>query len=529
MKLIINNIRTTVDDDLEFIKQQAAKKLKLGTNDIKSFKIIKESIDARRKPNITLVYTVLVETYSKIRFAANSDITELDETPSPPPLQGNIPLNKKPVIVGFGPAGMFAALVLAQNGFKPIVIERGESIEMRTELVNLFWEKNKLSTETNVQFGEGGAGTFSDGKLTTRINDRRCNKVLEEFYNNGAHEEILFKNKPHIGTDVLKGVVKNIRKRIEELGGMVLFNSKLTDIDFKGTSIQGIKYNNTNIIDTNILVLSIGHSARDTFEMLLDKNIQFLQKPFSIGVRIEHPQEIINMAQFGKTNVIPKLGPADYQIFHKIGNRTVYSFCMCPGGIVVASASEPESIVTNGMSEYKRDRDNANSALVVSVYPGDFGDSHPLAGMHFQRKWERLAYETAGSNYSAPIQLLGDFIKGSASKGYGSVKPSYTGNTTLSDINSCLPDFVTTPMKESISIFDKKINGFGMADAILTGVETRTSSPVRIPRSDTLEAIGFTGLYPAGEGAGYAGGIVSAAVDGIRIAEEIISKYKPHY
>lgn len=529
MKLIIKNIRTSVDDDIEYIKQQTAKKIKVGTDDIKSIKIIKESIDARRKPNITLVYTVMAETHSKIKFTANNDISMLDETPSPPLLQGNIPLDKKPVIVGFGPAGMFAALVLAQNGFKPIVIERGECVEKRTELVNLFWNENKLSTETNVQFGEGGAGTFSDGKLTTRINDRRCNKVLEEFYKNGAHEEILYKNKPHIGTDVLKCVVKNIRKRIEELGGTVLFNSKLTDIDFKGNAVRGIKYNNANTIDTNILILSIGHSARDTFQMLLDKNIQFIQKPFSIGVRIEHPQEIINMAQFGTPNVIPKLGPADYQIFHKIGNRTVYSFCMCPGGVVVASASEPESIVTNGMSEYKRDRENANSALVVSVEPGDFGDSHPLAGMYFQRRWEKLAFEVAGSNYSAPVQLLGDFMKGCASKGFGSVKPSYTGNTTLSDINLCLPEFITTPMKESISIFDKKIKGFGLKDAILTGVETRTSSPVRILRSDTFEAIGFTGLYPAGEGAGYAGGIVSAAVDGIRIAEEVIRKYKPKY
>jgi uncharacterized FAD-dependent dehydrogenase len=529
MKLVINNIRTSVDDDLEYIKHQAAKKLKLGIKDIKDFKIIKQSIDARRKPNITLVYTVLAETYSKINPALYSDITVLDETPSFPPLQGNIPLNKKPVIVGFGPAGMFAALVLAQNGYKPIVIERGESMKNRTQLVDLFWKENKLSTETNVQFGEGGAGTFSDGKLTTRINDRRCNKVLEEFYNNGAPEEILYRNKPHIGTDVLKNVVVNMRKRIEELGGTVLFNSKLTDIDLKNNLVQGIKYNDAQTIDTNIVVLSIGHSARDTFEMLLGKDIQFVQKPFSIGVRIEHPQEIINIAQFGQPHVIPKLGPADYQLFQKIGNRTVYSFCMCPGGIVVASASEPESIVTNGMSEYKRDRNNANSALVVSVDPGDFEDSHPLAGMYFQRKWEKLAYETAGRNYSAPVQLLGDFINGSVSTAYGIVKPSYTGNTTFCDLNRCLPEFVTAPIKESIKAFDKKVTGFGMADAILTGVETRTSSPVRIPRSDTLEAIGFTGLYPAGEGAGYAGGIVSAAVDGIRIAEEIIGKYKLQY
>ncbi|HEY9059920.1 MAG TPA: hypothetical protein VIO64_05350 [Pseudobacteroides sp.] len=529
MKLVINNIRTSVDDDFEYIKHQAAKKIKIAINEIKSIKITKESIDARRKPNITLVYTVLVETYSRVKTSSNSDITVFDEIPSPPLSRGNIPLDKKPVIVGFGPAGMFAALILAQNGYKPIVIERGESMKKRTELVDLFWKENKLSEETNVQFGEGGAGTFSDGKLTTRINDRRCNKVLEEFFNNGAHEEILYKNKPHIGTDVLKNVVVSMRKRIEELGGTILFNSKLTDIDFKSSSVQGIKYNDTQTIDTNIVVLSIGHSARDTFEMLLSKDIQFIQKPFSIGVRIEHPQEIINMAQFGQPHVIPKLGPADYQLFQKIGNRTVYSFCMCPGGIVVASASEHESIVTNGMSEYKRDRDNANSALVVSVEPGDFEGSHPLAGMYFQRKWERLAYEIAGCNYSAPVQLLGDFINGSSSKAFGVVKPSYTGNTAFCDINRCLPGFVTSPMKESINALDKKVSGFGMADAILTGVETRTSSPVRIPRSDSLEAIGFKGLYPAGEGAGYAGGIVSAAVDGIRIAEEIIGKYIPQY
>ncbi|MDP4182869.1 MAG: NAD(P)/FAD-dependent oxidoreductase, partial [Bacillota bacterium] len=348
MKLIINNIRASVDDDLNSLKYKSAKKLNVSSNSINGFKIVKESIDARRKPNISLVYSVMVEINSKYKIPVNSDIRLLEETTCISLNPGDKNIVGRPVVVGFGPSGMFAALVLAQNGYKPIVIERGESMEKRTQMVNTFWKDNLLNTETNVQFGEGGAGTFSDGKLTTRINDARCEKVLEELYKHGAPEEILYKNKPHIGTDILKNVVVNIRRKIEELGGEVFFNSKLTGLNFNNNTISGIEINDRDIIDTNILIIAIGHSARDTFEMMLQKGIQFEQKPFSIGVRIEHPQEIINLAQYGSASIAPRLGPADYQLFYKTNGRTVYSFCMCPGGIVVASASEHDTIVTNG-------------------------------------------------------------------------------------------------------------------------------------------------------------------------------------
>jgi uncharacterized FAD-dependent dehydrogenase len=326
---------------------------------------------------------------------------------------------------------------------------------------------------------------------------------------------------------VLKSVVANIRGRIQELGGEIKFNTRLTSLKTRNNAVTGAVLNGSSEIDTGIVILAVGHSARDTFHMLYESGIAFLQKPFSIGVRIEHPQEIINKAQFGIAARHPRLGAADYQLFYKTSGRTVYSFCMCPGGIVVASASEADSVVTNGMSEYARDRENANSALVVSVEPGDFGSSHPLAGIDFQRKWEKLAFEVGGKNYSAPVQLLGDFLDGKASIKLGEVNPSYTGSVKPADLNLCLPSYVTGPMKESIGPFNNKIHGFGMRDAVLTGVETRTSSPVRIPRTDTLEAIGFNGLYPTGEGAGYAGGIISAAVDGVRVAEQIIRIYAP--
>ncbi|MCX7745579.1 MAG: NAD(P)/FAD-dependent oxidoreductase [Clostridia bacterium] len=526
MKVVINNIRLSLEDDLESIKKAAAKKLRLRVKDFESFKITKESIDARRKPKIDLVYSCLVEVSGNPKLPQDPDIKFLDDRKEEMISPGNIKLNYRPIIVGFGPAGMFAGLVLAQNGYKPIIIERGGAVDERIRIVQDYWKTGRLNVETNVQFGEGGAGTFSDGKLTTRINDRRCEKVIHEFYLSGAHEEILYKAKPHIGSDVLKCVVLNIRKRIEALGGEIKFNSKLTDISIKDGNLTGVRVNEEDM-GSEVVVLAIGHSARDTFQMLFSKGIGFVGKPFSIGVRIEHPQEIINEAQYGIASRHPRLGAADYQLFYKTPSRTVYSFCMCPGGVVVASASEPEMIVTNGMSDFLRDKENANSALVVSVTPEDFGSSHPLAGIDFQRKWERMAYELAGRDQSAPVQRLEDFLKGVNSGKLGSVNPSYTGSVKVTDINLCLPEFITTPMKESIGYFDRKLKGFGLKDALLTGVETRTSSPVRIPRGDSLEAIGIHGLYPAGEGAGYAGGIVSAAVDGIRIAEEIIKKYAP--
>jgi uncharacterized protein len=527
VKFTISNIRIPLEEEISVLSDIAAGKLKINKKQIVKTRIVKESIDARRKPNISMVYTIIVEVEGNVKFPSDNDVRLIEENPEDEIASGNRKLNNRPIVIGTGPAGLFAGLILAQKGYKPLLLERGENVDKRTEIVNNYWKKGILNAETNVQFGEGGAGTFSDGKLTTRINDRRCDKVLEEFFKSGAHEEIMYKSKPHIGTDILKKVVADMRRRIIEHGGEVRFGTKVTSINVKDNKIHGVIVNGTEEIPAEAVVLAIGHSARDTYDALLSNGVEFIQKPFSIGVRIEHPQEVINTAQYGNAYSHPRLGAADYQLFYKTGSRTVYSFCMCPGGIVVASASEPDTIVTNGMSEFARDRENANSALVVSVEPGDFGGTHPLAGVEFQRKWEKLAFEVGGKDNSAPIQKLSDFIEGRNSGKLGGVKPSYTGYTRLSDINLCLPDFVTDPMKESIGYFDRKLKGFALGDAILTGVETRTSSPVRIPRDENLQAIGISGLYPAGEGAGYAGGIVSAAVDGIRIAEKIIGEYAP--
>jgi len=525
MKLIIYNIRLSLEDDINSLKRIVSNKIGVDFKEFYDFRIVKESIDARKKPDISLIYSVMVEIPGKIKITGNKNIRIVEDNIEEVLNHGDKKLNLRPVVVGTGPAGLFAALVLSQNGFKPLVLERGECVEKRTEMVKSYWDGGQLNPETNVQFGEGGAGTFSDGKLTTRINDRRCNKVLKEFYSCGAPDEILYKAKPHIGTDVLKKVVVNMRKKIVELGGEVRFNSKVTSVSIKDGKITGVVVNGDESIDAEVVILATGHSARDTFSSLLESGIEFVQKPFSVGVRIEHPQEIINRAQYGEASAHPRLGAADYQLFYKMKDRTVYSFCMCPGGIVVASASEPNMIVTNGMSEFARDRENANSALVVSVGPGDFKSSHPLAGIEFQRTWERLAFEVGGSCNAAPVQRLEDFIDARASIKFGKVRPSYTGETKMADINLCLPNFITASMKSSINYFDNKLKGFGMKDALLTGVETRTSSPVRILRNETLEASKARGLYPTGEGAGYAGGIVSAAVDGIRVAEQIIKTY----
>lgn len=524
MKLLLSNIILGLDDGRKELELQVSKKLKLKLDSIKNIKIFKQSIDARKKPGIRLVYSISCEVKDSIRIPASTDIKILETPQEDLLVPGERQISGRPLIIGTGPAGIFCGLLLAQNGYKPIIIDRGGNVDERTKKVQSYWEQGELDADTNVQFGEGGAGTFSDGKLTTRINDPRCDKVLQEYHNFGAPDEILYKAKPHIGTDILKTVVSNIRMEIERLGGIVLFNTKAVDLNIRDGKVCGVLTDSSSNIDTNVVVLAIGHSARDTFEMLYNKGVPFQQKPFSIGVRLEHPQSVINTAQYGAASGHPVLGAADYQLFCKQNDRTVYSFCMCPGGIVVASASEQNSIVTNGMSEYKRDRENANSALVVSVGPSDFGTAYPLGGIEFQRKWEHLAYKIGGSNNSAPIQRLEDFIDNRFGK-VGSVKPSYTGGTHCADINECLPQYVTDSMKQSIAFFDRKLNGFGMKDALLTGVETRTSSPVRIPRNEALECIGVAGLYPAGEGAGYAGGIVSAAVDGIKIAQQIIKTF----
>ncbi|OHD80870.1 MAG: hypothetical protein A2355_13805, partial [Spirochaetes bacterium RIFOXYB1_FULL_32_8] len=429
----------------------------------------------------------------------------------------------RPVIIGSGPAGLFAALKLSEYGYSPILFERGDCVEDRTRAVDNYWKTGILDVESNVQFGEGGAGTFSDGKLTTRINDERCNEVLDVFRDSGVSDDILYKAKPHIGTDKLKDVLAYIKRKIISNGGDIRFRSKITDIKIVNGKLVGVVINENEIIDTEIVVLAIGHSARDTFEMLKNKNIQMTRKAFSIGVRIEHPQELINKAQFGKFANHPRLGAAEYQLFKKIGDRTVYSFCMCPGGVVVAAASEENSIVTNGMSEYARDRMNANSALVVSVTPDDYGSNDPLAGMYFQRLLERKAFDVGGG--AAPVQKVGDFIAGRKSIKIGSVIPSYTGSTACSDINNILPEFITSGMKDGIIQFNSMLKGFGLNESIITGVETRTSSPVRIERDEYCQSININGLFPCGEGAGYAGGIMSAAVDGIRVSECIINKF----
>ncbi|MBK5240830.1 NAD(P)/FAD-dependent oxidoreductase [Clostridium sp.] len=530
MTIQVNNIVLDIDENIEDVKIKAARKMRVSENAIKEFRIDKESIDARKKNNIKFNYSVLIKMDNEIKVVASADDKDVK-------LQkiiydsefefGTASMNHRPVIVGMGPAGMFAGLLMAQKGYKPLIIERGEQVERRTNSINKFWTRAVLNTESNVQFGEGGAGTFSDGKLTTRIKDTRCDYILEEFVKAGAPAEILYMGKPHIGTDILKEVVKNIRETIIKLGGEVRFNSKLVDIKIKDKKIKCIVVNEEEIPCDN-LILAPGHSSRDTYEMLYEKGIFMSSKPFAVGVRIEHPQDMINENQYGKYANHERLSAADYKLTYtsvKLG-RSVYSFCMCPGGEVVGASSEQGHLVINGMSEYKRDKHNANSALVVSVGPKDFESNSPLSGIEFQRHYEALAYTIGGSNYNAPVQLVSDFLKGNVSSKLGSVKPSYKPGYKFADLTECLPGFVTDAIKEALPKFDHKINGFAGDDGVMTGIETRTSAPVRIDRNEKLQSISLEGLYPAGEGAGYAGGIISAAVDGLKVAECIMKEWK---
>jgi len=526
----VSGIKLSLDEDDQSLLKKAAKKLRVAGGEIRGLRIFRQSVDARKSEMIFFVYTVDVELKNERDVLSRIKDKDVSLTPDLEyrfVVPGDDLLDCRPVVAGTGPAGLFAGLLLARQGYSPILLERGADVDTRTQIVRTFWETGRLDPECNVQFGEGGAGTFSDGKLTTLIRDRRCRWIIEELIGAGAPAEIAYSYKPHVGTDILKTVVKNLREKIIDLGGEVRFQSRLTDLIIEDNTLRGVVVNGTGKLEAGALILAIGHSARDTFAMIHERGLTMTPKPFSIGVRIEHPQELIDRVQYKQFSGHPRLGPAEYKLaYHSPGGRSAYTFCMCPGGTVVAAASEEGGVVTNGMSDYARDGVNANSALLVGVNPEDFGSTHPLAGVEFQRRWEKKAFDLGGGNYGAPVQLVGDFLADRPTMALGGVKPSYTGPVALSELKNCLPDYVISTLREAMAHFDRKLEGFARPDAVLTGVETRTSSPVRIVRDDHC-CSSVAGLYPAGEGAGYAGGIISAAVDGMRVAEQVIMKYSP--
>jgi len=523
------NIKVPLDANTDELFDIILKKIRLKKSDIKKFRIHKKSVDARNKKDIHFVYTFDIELNIDEHIAIKhcKYATIINEQKQE--IKSKVESIKRPIVVGSGPSGLFAALTLLERGLYPIILERGKEVDSRQKDIELFWNTAKLNPNSNVQFGEGGAGTFSDGKLTTNINDKNCNKVIEEFINADAPEEIAYSSKPHIGTDKLKTVIKNIRKKIISKGGEFKFENQLIDFDIENNKIVGVKVldinsNQTYNIQTDIVIVAIGHSARDTFEMIYSKNINIIQKPFSIGVRIEHSRKMIDASQYGAFANHTALEAADYKLVtHLDSGRSVYTFCMCPGGFVVAASSEENNLVVNGMSEYARDNINSNSALLVGITPNDFKSTNPLAGMYLQREIEHNTFELGGSNYNAPIQLVGDFLKNKTSTTLGNIFPSYKPNVTFANLSDCLPEFVIKAMQHAIPIMDKSLKGFSSYDAVLTGVETRSSSPIRIVRDKNFES-NIKGLYPCGEGAGYAGGIMSSAVDGINCANEICEK-----
>ena len=523
----ISGIKLPFDHNDEDLRLAVLKALNVIASDLISISIKRSSLDARKKPAIRQVYTLYIEVtdeknvLSKHKNDQNISEAKIKKYQIPTLIRKS---NLRPIVIGTGPAGLFAGLILAEAGLNPLLIDRGKPVRERTRDTYNFWSNRELNPESNVQFGEGGAGTFSDGKLQTRVKDKlnRDKKVLQELVLAGAPEEILYKNKPHVGTSKLVIVVENIREKIISLGGEYQFQSRVDDLLVNEKSLEGIKLQNGKEIFSKRAILAIGHSARDTFLMLQDRGVKLEAKPFSVGFRIEHPQELINLSQYGQHAKNPRLGAADYQLAHHSSyGRTVYSFCMCPGGTVIAAASEPGTVVTNGMSQYKRNEINANSAIVAEVAPSDFED-YPLGGIEFQRYWEEKAFLEGGGNFSAPCQLVGDFLIGKPSDSLGSVQPSYLPGIRLTDLRNSLPGSVVAAIQEALPAFDKKIRGFILPDAVLTGIETRTSSPVRIIRGRDYQSISIQGLYPAGEGSGYAGGILSSAMDGIKAAEAVI-------
>lgn len=524
MKLLIKNIRVSLDTTEAEVIALAMRRLSdcLPRSEVKRAGIFRRSTDTRHK-TVTFVYSVYVETDASLteeQIASFDGAVLLDGDPTRDLTPGETPSCGRPVVVGFGPCGMFAALLLSEAGYRPIVLERGDSVLLRTQKVGRFFREGILDTDSNIQFGAGGAGTFSDGKLVTRINDVRCHYVLERLREFGAPAEILSRAKPHIGTDKLLDVVAHIDERIRACGGEIRYRTKLTAIRAQNGRVISVMAGGEEI-PCGQLILAIGHSARDTYAMLAEQGLALAPKPFSVGVRIEHLQENIDRAVYGKLAGHPKLGPAEYALSRRVGEEAVYSFCMCPGGEVVAAASEEGGVVTNGMSRYRRDGKNANAALAVSVMP----EGDPIA---FQRQLERAAFSLGGGDYSAPIQTVGDFLHGKRGTAPRTVTPTYRrGQVTVADLTTILPTRVTEMLRLGLRDFDRKLHGFASPDAILTGVETRTSAPLRILRNEALTALGYDNLYPGGEGAGYAGGITSAAVDGLKIAEAVIGRFAP--
>ncbi len=532
----LSNIKLPLDHDEQALEQTVLTTLEITPEQLISFNMFRRGYDARKKSNIFLIYTLDIEVSAElettllIKFADDQLIKETPDLDYHYVAQAPEDLQERPIIVGFGPCGLLAGLTLAQMGYNPIILDRGKEVRERTKDTFGFWRQKKLNTESNVQFGEGGAGTFSDGKLYSQVKDPKQygRKVLTEFVASGAPEEIMYVSKPHIGTFKLVSMVEKMRAEIIRLGGEIRFSSRVDDVELEkteeGSRITGLTLSTGEKLKSNHIAFAIGHSARDTFEMLFNKGIYIEAKPFSIGFRIEHEQSTIDAARFGPNAGNEILGAADYKLVHHCKNgRSVYSFCMCPGGTVVAATSEEHCVVTNGMSQYSRNERNANSAVVVGIDPNDYPGG-PLAGIELQRQLEKSAYVLGGSDYDAPAQTVGDFLKGidSAKKdldSLGSVKPSFKPGIKLVDLSKALPDFAVDAIREAIPAFNRKIKGFAKDDALLTGVETRTSAPISIKRNDIFESINTQGLYPAGEGAGYAGGIMSAAIDGIKIAE----------
>ena len=536
--LRLTDIKLPLDHAEEALAAAIRDRLHVGKQAIRSYTVFRRGHDARKRGAIQLIYTLDVDVADEAkllqRFADDQHVRPTPDTNYKFVTQAPAALIHRPVVIGLGPCGLFAGLILAQMGFRPIILERGKAVRERTKDTWDLWRKRNLHPESNVQFGEGGAGTFSDGKLYSQISDPHHygRKVLVEFVKAGAPEEIIYVSKPHIGTFRLVTMVENMRNTIESLGGEIRFQHRVDDINVEADSegvrhVRDVVLANGEQIRTDHVVLALGHSARDTFEMLHKRGVYLEAKPFSIGFRVEHPQSMVDNARFGPQAGHPLLGAADYKLVHHCRNgRSVYSFCMCPGGTVVAAASEPGRVVTNGMSQYSRNERNANAAIVVGVEPSDFtlydGSGSPLAGIALQRYWESRAFELGGGTYEAPGQLVGDFIAGRASSSFGEVQPSYKPGVHLTDLAHAIPDYAVAAIREAMGAFDRKLKGFARHDAIFTGVETRTSSPVRVRRNDDdYQSLNTRGLFPAGEGAGYAGGILSAGVDGIRVAEAV--------